>query len=53
MKHYFGTRNRFESTVSIVFTTALNNTVTKCVDIQSEADPVHESLTIRLAGQKS
>ena len=42
------TRNRFESTVSTVLTAALNNTVAKCVDIQSEAEPV----TIRLAGQK-
>ena len=36
----------FESIVSTVLTTALNNTVAKCVDTQSEAQPV----TIRIAG---
>jgi hypothetical protein len=38
----------FESIVSTVLTTALNNTVAKCVDIQSEAQPV----TIRITGSK-
>ena len=38
--------NRFESIVSTVLSTALNNTVAKCVDIQSEAQPV----TIRITG---
>ena len=37
--------NWFESTVSTVLTTALNNTVAKCVDIQSKAE-----VTIRLTG---
>ena len=41
------TSNWFESTVSTVLTTASNNTVAKCADIQSEAQPV----TIRIAGQ--
>ena len=36
----------FESIVSTVLTTTLNNTVAKCGDIQSEAQPV----TIRIAG---
>lgn len=39
------THNWFESTVSTVLTTALNNTVAKCGDI-SEAEPV----AIRIAG---
>ena len=38
--------NWFESSVSAVLTTALNNTAANCVDIQSEAEPV----TIRIAG---
>jgi hypothetical protein len=38
--------NMFESIVSTVLTTAQNNTVAKCGDIQSEAQPV----TIRIAG---
>ena len=38
--------DRFESIASTVLMTALNNTVAKCVDIQSEAQPV----TIRIAG---
>ena len=41
------TNNWFESTVSTVLTAALNNTVAKCADIQSEVQPV----TIRIAGQ--
>ena len=41
------TDNWFESTVSTVPTTAMNNTVAKCADTQSEAQPV----TIRIAGQ--
>ena len=39
--------NRFESIVSTVLTPELNNTVAKCVDTQSEAQPV----TIRIAGK--
>ena len=38
--------NWFESSVSAILTTALNNTMAKCGDIQSEAGPV----TIRIAG---
>ena len=41
------TNNWFESSVSTVLATALNNTVAKCADIQSEVQPV----TIRIAGQ--
>ena len=37
--------DRFESIVSAVLTPVLNNTVAKCVDIQSEAE-----VTIRLTG---
>ena len=33
------TNSWFESTVSMVVTTALNNTVAKCADIQSETQP--------------
>ena len=38
--------NWFESTVSTVLTPALNNTVAKCADTQSEAE-----VTIRIAGK--
>ena len=37
--------NWFESSVSIVLTTEINNTVAKCVDVESE-----EELAIRIAG---